>query len=111
MEKAGTGIYRIKDYSSLNGNRVEFDYDGYFFTTIYSNLENVPENVSENVPERLKNILIEVKNNRFITIEELAKKLNVNPKTIKRDLDKLKKSKGVLQRVGPDKGGYWEVMK
>ena len=109
MEKAGTGIQRIRDYSLENGNIVEFNSDEYFFTTIYSNSENVTENVPENVPERLKNIVIEVKKNRTITIEELAKKLNVNPKTIKRDLDKLKEE-GLLKRVGPDKGGYWEVI-
>lgn len=41
---------------------------------------------------------------------ELRKMLKVTDKTVKRDLDKLKKS-GLLRRVGPDKGGYWEVVK
>jgi len=32
----------------------------------------------------------------------------VTEKTIKRDIEKLKKE-GKLNRIGPDKGGYWDV--
>jgi ATP-dependent DNA helicase RecG len=39
---------------------------------------------------------------------ELSKKLKVNHKTIKRDIQLLK-DKGFLERIGPDKGGYWKV--
>ena len=48
-----------------------------------------------------------IKNNK-ITIPELAKVLNVNEKTIKRDIEKLKKNKKI-DRIGPDKGGHWEI--
>jgi len=35
MEKAGTGIKRIRDFCTENGNELEFDSDKYcFFTTI-----------------------------------------------------------------------------
>jgi predicted HTH transcriptional regulator len=30
------------------------------------------------------------------------------PGTIIRDIEKLKKI-GVIKRIGPDKGGYWEI--
>ncbi len=39
----------------------------------------------------------------------MAEKLDVNEKTIKRDVVKLKQ-KGLLKRIGPDKGGYWEIV-
>ena len=74
-------------------------------------LKGVPEDVLENVLERLNSIIEKITKNKYTTIENLAQKMSVNPKIIRRDLDKLKKSKGVLQRVGPDKGGYWEVIK
>jgi len=45
-----------------------------------------------------------------ISMEEMADKLNVNIKTIKRDLQKLKQ-KSLLRRIGPDKGGHWEINK
>jgi predicted HTH transcriptional regulator len=44
----------------------------------------------------------------LISIDQLAEKLNVTRRTIIRDIEKLKKA-GVIKRVGPDKGGYWEI--
>ena len=46
--------------------------------------------------------------NPKMTRVELAKKVNLSPDGIKWNLDKLKKE-GKLRRIGPDKGGYWEV--
>jgi predicted HTH transcriptional regulator len=34
----------------------------------------------------------------------------VSRETLKRDL-KLLKQKDIIKRIGPDKGGYWEVIK
>ncbi len=71
-------------------------------------LQNVPKNVPLNDPKkRIDAILSLIKENSFITIKELADKLNVSEKTIKRDLNKLKKE-NVLKRIGR-KGGYWEI--
>ena len=35
---------------------------------------------------------------------------NLTKKTVEYNLEKLK-AKGVLRRIGPDKGGYWEIAK
>jgi predicted HTH transcriptional regulator len=69
--------------------------------------ENVPENVPEN---RLNKILNLIDNDVTISMLDMSTQLNVNHKTIKRDLQKLK-SRGILERVGPDKGGYWKIIK
>jgi len=67
------------------------------------------ENVPENVPEDRKGLIVkEIKNNSKITIPELALILKVNEKTVKRDIEKLK-SERIIHRIGPDKGGHWEV--
>ena len=66
---------------------------------------------TENVPEKRLILIINIiKNNNKITISELSTKLSVNEKTIKRDLNKLKTS-GIIKRIRPAKGGYWEVIK
>ena len=39
----------------------------------------------------------------------LAKFLNVNERTTRRDLQFLQRN-GLIRRVGPDKGGHWEVI-
>ena len=47
--------------------------------------------------------------NKFITIKELAEALNVNEKTVKRDIEKLKE-KNKIQRVGSARKGEWIVV-
>jgi ATP-dependent DNA helicase RecG len=53
-------------------------------------------------------ILTLIKENPSITREELATHLNLTTNGIDWNLNKLKKE-GRLKRIGPDKGGYWEV--
>ena len=50
-----------------------------------------------------------IQSNPFITIPELATICSVNEKTIKRDIQQLK-TRNLLTRIGPDKGGYWKVI-
>jgi len=44
-----------------------------------------------------------------ITIPEIAKQIGITERMIKKQISKLK-AEGKIKRVGPDKGGYWEVM-
>ena len=55
-------------------------------------------------------ILELINQNNKITIEELASSLKITDRGVKKNLAKLKKE-GIIIRVGPDKGGYWEVIK
>jgi ATP-dependent DNA helicase RecG len=45
-----------------------------------------------------------------ITIAELATTLALSDRAIKKQIASLKAS-GRIRRVGPDKGGHWEVVK
>ena len=66
-------------------------------------------NNSKNVPEKRFDLIIKlIKKNKEISMLEISKLLNVNQKTIKRDIQILK-VKGVIERIGPDKGGYWKI--
>jgi Fic family protein len=84
---------------------------------------NVPENVPENVPDsvvenvvenmaakRQKAIVKFIRMNNQISATEIADLLKVNPKTVKRDFQQLKKD-GLIKRVGSERGGHWEVIK
>lgn len=55
-------------------------------------------------------ILVAIKENREITIEQLSKKLSISKKGIEWQLKQLKKN-GIITRVGPDKCGHWEIVK
>jgi len=54
-------------------------------------------------------ILKEMIENKFITSVELAKKIGISTTAIDNNISKLKE-KGLIRRVGPDKGGSWEVL-
>lgn len=71
---------------------------------------NDPINVLINDPisDRVKLVLQFIKNNKYITLQEMALKCNVSIKTIKRDIDFLK-SNAILSRKGSRKTGYWEI--
>jgi ATP-dependent DNA helicase RecG len=55
-------------------------------------------------------LLIEISKNKFVTIHELSKKTKINIRNTKENISKLK-SKGLLIRIGSNKGGYWKVIK
>lgn len=68
--------------------------------------ENVPVNVPVN--NRQKQILAIITTNNHITAEAIAERFDVTVKTIKRDLQLLKKH-NLITRIGSDKNGYWKV--
>jgi len=71
--------------------------------------ENVTVNVTENkLKSREQNIIKLTKENNTISVVELAEKLSVTPRTIIRDIEKLKQL-GILKRIGSAKGGHWEI--
>jgi ATP-dependent DNA helicase RecG len=72
--------------------------------------ENAPENVPENAPEnRLESIIELIKLDPYISMLDLSKRIGVNHKTIKRDIEKLK-THGMLKRIGPANGGHWQII-
>ncbi|HEB93029.1 MAG TPA: winged helix-turn-helix transcriptional regulator, partial [Gammaproteobacteria bacterium] len=54
-------------------------------------------------------ILSEILKNTYVTISELADLTGVTTRSVERNLKKLQDS-GVLRRIGPAKGGHWEVI-
>ncbi|MBB6248572.1 Fic family protein [Rhodanobacter sp. A1T4] len=72
-------------------------------------LTGAPDQVSGKMSGKVSGkILVAVRSNPDITIPELAKLARVSSRTIERNLQKLQKQ-GLLLRVGPAKGGHWEL--
>jgi len=89
---------------------VEFMLEIILKTLIEVKKDNVPKNVTKNVPlKRLDKIVNLMKKDKNITALELADKLGVTDKTIKRDIAKLKREKRVV-RVGSSKSGHWKII-
>ena len=72
------------------------------------------ENVIDELTERQRRILRYIINNNSITSQEMSQEMSqeitISERTTKRDLAALQKI-GILRRVGPNKGGYWEIIK
>ena len=58
--------------------------------------------------DTVKIILSIIKENPFVSYEELALKTGKSRITISRKISELKKN-NVIKRVGADKNGYWEI--
>ncbi len=120
VEKVGSGINRIREAMNKAGlPEPIFEYNTSFATTLLDETggkgkvtEKVPERVTEKVPERVTNnqrkILDEIKKNHNTTSKQLAELVGISERKIKDNLAKLKEKK-LLKRIGPDKGGHWEV--
>jgi len=89
---------------------VEFMLEVILKTLKNTQKNNVPKNVPKNVPlKRLNEIIKLIKKDKNITILQLANKLNVTDKTIKRDITKLK-LENKIKRIGSLKAGHWEII-
>ena len=79
----------------------------------FADIENVAGNVAEELTERQQVIMKLIKNdvavNVAVNTKYLSKKLNVNRKTIQRDITYLQEKK-LIQWVGSDKTGHWEII-
>jgi len=68
--------------------------------------EKTSEKMSEKTPERILTALAKYPQ---ATIADLAEAIGVSNRTIERNLKRLQEQ-GLLRRVGPAKGGHWEVL-
>jgi len=108
----GSGIKRALE----EWPQIEFtdDREGCLFTaTVHrSSVESsktTPDGVKSSVKSSVK-ILELFENSRDMTIIELADQLGISTRVVEKQINKLKE-KGRLHRVGPAKGGHWEVLK
>ena len=75
--------------------------------TVTEKVANVTENVIEKLTDRQRQIVKMVARNPFTTTALMAQTLKVSIMTIRRDIEKMS---SIIRRVGPDKGGHWEIL-
>lgn len=118
-ERAGSGLYNINSVwkekgwekpiieETLNPNRTTL-----ILSTKKNDTVNDTVNDTANDTVKLNKTQIKIveilRRNSQITQDEIAKKLNIAIITVKRNTNKLKE-KGILERVGSDKNGYWKI--
>ena len=138
IEKAGTGIKRmkeaVKNHKRKIEMKIEYSDDSVFYTIIFSkkkversefyrkemgqktpskspeNTQKTPRKSLENTQKIADKLLILLEKNPNSTQRALSKKAGVTQDSVKYHLTWLKKE-GFLKRIGPNKGGYWKVLK
>ena len=123
-EKLGSGMQRMKDIcKEENAPFPEIEYTETHFYTVFRQSNEYLKMAREKVlddtqkiprkyPERLSanqiDILKLLEGDGRLTRNQIADRLNLSLETIKKNVSKLKKRK-LIRRIGPDKGGHWEV--
>ena len=121
VEKYGSGIRRIVDACEEHGGcAVSFSCEQHGFKVVVAKTdlkkvgekgtEKVGEKVGEKLTENQKKIIANITASPYISATELAEIIGISKRKTEENLSKLK-AKGILQRIGPDKGGHWQVVK
>ena len=98
-------------------HRQNFEFGGNYIRMIVpynwkpeeGEVEIVEKNESAIEESTLKIIVEIISDNPNVTIPEIAERLKLNPRGIAKHF-KILQEKGLIRRVGPDKGGHWEVI-
>lgn len=91
----------------INGNANVFIK--FLLKTINSSLDKIIKSSTFVMNEIQNNIIEFIINDKSITQNKIAEKLNVNVRTVKRNF-KILIQNNIIERVGSDKNGYWEVL-
>ncbi len=74
------------------------------------NQEMVGRKKTKRLGENQTKIIALIMTNNKITTNEIVKHLKISSTAVENNISKLKQQ-GILKRVGPDKGGHWEIEK
>lgn len=114
-DELGSGVKNMVKYTKIYSGGVPEFKENDIFTTIIPLNATVNDTVNATVNDTVKlnktekAIIDLIKQNNNITQKDLSIQLNVSESTVKRNTNKLKK-KGLLDREGSDKNGYWKIL-
>ena len=72
--------------------------------------EKITDRITDRITDNQKKILCAIKENSFVTQNELAEIVGIARLNISKNMTKLQQM-GLLKRVGGDFGGHWEIIK
>lgn len=65
--------------------------------------------MARKVAKKSPKIIVMIKENQYTTIADFEKELGIGHTTVKKILRELQEN-GFISRIGPDKGGKWQVI-
>jgi ATP-dependent DNA helicase RecG len=109
IEKYGSGIKRVRvKFAECGLPEPEFQsmVDGMQITVYGTGSEK--KDLNETVEKTVEKILNCIHDDPHMTLKNLAVKTGLTRRGVEWNLAELKRS-GIIERIGPDKGGYWKV--
>lgn len=70
--------------------------------------EKLTENREKTIKSREK-IIVLLSQDNSLSAAALAERIGITPKAVEKHIARMK-AEGILKRIGPDKGGYWQIM-
>jgi ATP-dependent DNA helicase RecG len=123
VERIGMGIRKMKEAMVAAGLREPiFEPDGFFRATFHRSLEfalkegepdsekRFGEKFGDDSEKSSEKILRYLETRSTASAREIAKALGLTPRAVEKQIAALKTA-GRLRRIGPDKGGRWDVVK
>ena len=84
-------------------------YGDYFESLKEANSNNVGESLPKASEKTSEKIIGFISENSSITIEKLSQFTGITTRSVECNLKKLQE-KNRIRRIGPDRGGHWEVL-
>ena len=89
---------------------VRFSVSGTQDGTQEKSSQKTPQETPQETPQKTPQKILElVKEDAYITTQRMADLIGIDRSNVARAIKKLQ-LQGILRRVGPDKGGYWEII-
>ena len=113
IDRWGSGLQRIDNECRESGIRYEFKLLKSGFLVIFYRPVEFTVDLVNTMSGKMSGktsgkIIALIKENKFITIPEMAAVLGITERSVERNLQKLQKNK-LIKRIGPPKGGHWEI--
>ena len=99
-----------QSYANENGGKIGGKVGGDVVDNV---VDNVVENIVDSIVEKLSTtrakIVRIIWKNPNATALSISKEINIASRNVQEHLRKLQEQ-GVIRRIGPDKGGHWEII-
>ena len=103
-----------QSYTNNNGGKDGGDIVENIAENVVGNIaENIAENIVDSIVEKLSTtrakIVRIIWKNPNATAQSISKEIDIASRNVQEHLRKLQEQ-GVIRRIGPDKGGHWEII-
>lgn len=114
IDAFGTGFDRTFTLCAQDNVNYKYTNDEFGFTFIFDRKidflsDRMNDRIKVEISELDEKILYELRNNKYLTTQQLANIIGKSEPTISRHLSSLSE-KGLLKRIGSRKNGYWNVL-